>query len=88
MYIRPSPPPQGLRHHESRRWPQALGARARPRGWPDEAIDSMDDALGLTAARAAHRAGCHTLVAPGTLGPVGLMGSDDVTRRSRHGSNG
>jgi hypothetical protein len=53
--------------------PEALGARARQLGWPDEAIDSMDDALGLTAATAHHRAGFTTLVAHVTLEQVGLL---------------
>jgi hypothetical protein len=82
------PPHQGLSHQESRRWPSALGARARPRGWPEAAIAILDDALGLTAASAAHRQGCHPLVAPGTLEQVGRMLSSDVTRLARHGADG
>jgi DNA invertase Pin-like site-specific DNA recombinase len=64
-----------------------LGARARQLGWPHEARDIMDEALGLTAASAAHRTGLHPLVAPVTLAQVGLMLSSAVTRLSRHCSD-
>jgi DNA invertase Pin-like site-specific DNA recombinase len=74
-------------HQESLRLPYALGARARQLGWPDEAIDIIDDDLGLTAATAHHRAGFHTLVAHVTLEQVGLMLSYDVTRLSRNCSD-
>ena len=86
MDSRPSPPPQGVRHHESLRVPDALPERARQLGGPDAAIDRMEDALGLTAARAAHREGFTTLVTQVTLAHVGLLVSSDVTRLSRHGS--
>jgi DNA invertase Pin-like site-specific DNA recombinase len=71
-------------HQENLRWPYALGARAHQLGWPDEAIDSIDDDLGLTAATAHHRPGFKTLVAQVTLGHVGLIVSSDVTRLSRN----
>src|SRR2546428_11893412 len=86
--VRQSPPHQVVSHHESLRWQYALGARARQLGWPDEAIDILDDDLGLTAASAAHREGFHTLVAQVTLAQVGIMLSDDVTRLSRHCADG
>ena len=85
--LRQSTPHQVVSHQESVRLPEALGGRARQLGWPDEAIDSMDDALGLTAATAHHRAGCTTLVAPVTLEQVGLLVSSDVPRLSRHGAD-
>jgi DNA invertase Pin-like site-specific DNA recombinase len=74
-------------HQDSLRLQSALGARARQRGWPDEAIDILDADRGLTAASAAHREGCNTLVAHVTRGQVGRMVSSDVTRLSRHGSD-
>src|SRR5262249_36585090 len=60
---------------------------ARQLGWPDEAIDIIDDDLGLTAASAAHREGFKTLIAQVTLEQVGLILSYDVTRLSRNCSD-
>jgi len=66
-------PHQVVSHPESLRLQYALGGRARQLGWPDEAIDIIDDDLGLTAATAHHRAGFNTLVAQVTLEQVGLF---------------
>ena len=85
--IRQSPPHQVVSHPESRRLQYALGERARQLGWPDAAIDIIDDDLGLTAASAAHREGFKTLVAQVTLAQVGLLLSYDVTRLSRNCSD-
>src|SRR5712691_11626548 len=85
--IRQSTPHQVVNHQESLRLQYALGERARQLGWPDEAIDIIDDDLGLTAATAYHRAGFNTLVAHVTLEQVGLILSYDVTRLSRNGSD-
>ena len=52
IYIRQSTPHQVLSHQESLRLQYALNERARQLGWPDEAIDIIDDDLGLTAASA------------------------------------
>ncbi len=82
--LRQSPPHQVVSHPESRRLQYALGARAHQRGGPDEAIDLIDAALGLTAATAHHRPGFNTLVAQVTLEQVGLIVSYDVTRLSRN----
>ena len=71
MYIRQSTPHQVLSHQESLRLQYALHERARQLGWPDEAIEVIDDDLGLTAASAAHREGCNALVAQVTLGHQG-----------------
>ena len=73
IYIRQSTPHQVLSHQESLRLQYALHERARQFGWPHEAIDIIDDDLGLTAASAAHREGFHPLGAQGTLAQVGLM---------------
>src|SRR3989441_5314321 len=85
--IRQSTPHQVVSHQESLRLQYALGERARQLGWPDEAIDIIDDDLGLTAASAAHRTGFNTLVAQVTLAQVGLILSYDVTRLSRNCSD-
>jgi len=85
--LRQSTPHQVVSHQESLRLPYALGARARQRGWPDEAIDILDDDLGLTAATAHHRAGFTTLVTQVTLAQIGLILSSDVIRLSRHCSD-
>src|SRR5882724_2503421 len=85
--IRQSTPHQVVSHQESLRSQYALGARAHQLGWPDEAIDIMDDDLGLTAATAHHRPGFNTLVAQVTLEQVGLILSYDVTRLSRNCSD-
>src|SRR2546425_6049547 len=87
MYIRQSTPHQVVSHQESLRLQYALGARAHQLGWPDEAIDIIDDDLGLTAATAHHRTGFNTLVAQVTLEQVGLILSYDVTRLSRNCSD-
>jgi DNA invertase Pin-like site-specific DNA recombinase len=87
IYIRQSTPQQVVSHQDSLRLQYALGARARQLGWPDEAIDIIDDDLGLTAATAHHRAGFNTLVAQVTLEQVGLILSSDVTRLSRNCSD-
>ena len=87
IYIRQSTPHQVVSHQESLRLQYALGERARQLGWPDEAIDIIDDDLGLTAATAHHRAGFNTLVAQVTLEQVGLILSYDVTRLSRNCSD-
>ena len=87
IYIRPSTPHQVVSHQESLRLQDALHERARQLGWPDEAIDIIDDDLGLTAASAAHREGFNTLIAQVTLEQVGLIVSYDVTRLSRNCSD-
>jgi DNA invertase Pin-like site-specific DNA recombinase len=87
IYIRQSTPHQVVHHQESLRLQYALGQRARQLGWPDEAIDIIDDDLGLTAATAHHRPGCNTLVAQVTLEQVGLILSYDVTRLARNCSD-
>src|SRR6266581_8042613 len=87
MYIRQSTPHQVVSHQEILRLQYALHERARQLGWPAEAIDIMDDDLGLTAASAAHREGFNTVVAQVTLAQVGLILSYDVTRLSRNCSD-
>jgi DNA invertase Pin-like site-specific DNA recombinase len=87
IYIRQSTPHQVVSHQESLRLQYALHERARQLGWPDAAIDIIDDDLGLTAASAVHREGFHTLVAQVTLEQVGLILSSDVTRLSRNCSD-
>src|SRR6266704_978979 len=73
IYIRQSTPHQVVSHQASLRLQYALGERARQLGWPNEAIDIIDDDLGLTAASAAHRTGFKTLVAQVTLEQAGLI---------------
>src|SRR6266487_442439 len=87
IYIRQSTPHQVVSHQESLRLQYALGERARQLGGPTEAIDIIDDDLGLTAASAAHREGFNALVAQVTLAQVGLILSYDVTRLSRNCSD-
>jgi DNA invertase Pin-like site-specific DNA recombinase len=87
IYIRQSTPHQVLSHQESLRLQYALHERARQLGWPDEAIDIIDEDLGLTAASAEHREGFNALVAQVTLEQVGLILSYDVTRLSRNCSD-
>src|SRR5215471_2150429 len=87
IYIRQSTPHQVVSHQESLRLQYALGERAHQLGWPDEAIEIIDDDLGLTAATAHHRPGFNTLVAQVTLEQVGLIVSYDVTRLARNCSD-
>src|SRR5260370_34180834 len=87
IYLRQSTPHQVVSHQESLRLQYALGARARQLGWPDEALDIMDDDLALTAATAHHRAGCNTLGTQVTFEQVGLIWSYDGARLSRNWSD-
>lgn len=87
IYIRQSTPHQVLSHQESLRLQYALHERAAQMGWPDEAIDIIDEDLGLTAASAQHREGFNHLLAQVTLEQVGLILSYDVTRLSRNCSD-
>jgi DNA invertase Pin-like site-specific DNA recombinase len=66
----------------------ALHQRAVELGWPETAIEIIDCDLGATAASADHREGCKAALAQVTLGHVGLLVSFDVTRLSRHCSDG
>lgn len=88
MDLRHSTPPQVVSHQERRRVQEALHARARHLGWPDDAIAIMDDARGRTAATAHQRAGGHTRGAHVTLEHGGRSVSSDVTRLARHGADG
>lgn len=88
MYLRQSTPHQVVSPQESLRVQDALGERARQLGGPEAALDLMDDALGLTAAPAHHRAGFKTLIAQVTLEQVGRIVSSAVTRLSRTWSAG
>ena len=85
--LRQSTPHQVVSHQESLRLQYALRERARQLGWPEDAIDIIDEDLGLTAASATHREGFNTLVAQVTLEQVGLIVSYDVTRLSRNCSD-
>jgi DNA invertase Pin-like site-specific DNA recombinase len=87
MYIRQSTPHPVGSHQESLRLQYALGERAPPLGWPDEASEIIDADLGLTAATAHQRPGFNPLVAQGTLEQVGLIVSYDVTRLARNCSD-
>jgi DNA invertase Pin-like site-specific DNA recombinase len=87
IYIRQSTPHQVVSHQESLRLQYALKERAQQLGWPEDAIDIIDEDLGLTAASATHREGFNTLVAQVTLEQVGLILSYDVTRLSRNCSD-
>src|SRR5919205_1018092 len=87
IYIRQSTPHQVVSHQESLRLQYALGERAHQLGWPNEAIEIIDDDLGLTAATAHHRPGFNTLVAQVTLEQVGLIVSYDVTGLARNCSD-
>src|SRR5262249_13283591 len=87
IYIRQSTPHQLVSHQESLRWQYALADGAGQRGGPDEAIDIIDDDLGLTAASAAPRTGFNPLVAQAPLEQVGFILSSDVPRLSRNCSD-
>src|SRR3989454_6435687 len=87
MYIRQSTPHQVVSHQESLRLQYAVGARAHQLGWPDEAIDIIDDDLGLTAPIPHHRPAFNPWVAQVTLEQVGFILSYDVTRLSRNCSD-
>jgi DNA invertase Pin-like site-specific DNA recombinase len=85
--MRQSTPHQALSHQESLRLQYALTEHAQAWGWAPEAIAVVDTDLGHSAASAMHREGFNTLVGQVTLGQVGRILSDDVTRLSRHGSD-
>ena len=85
---RQSNPHQALSHQESLALPSALKPRALDLGGPEEAIDLIDGERGTTAASAAPREGVKDALARVALGPGGLILSLDLTRLSRHGSDG
>src|SRR2546428_5886724 len=86
--MRQSPPPQALSHQESLRLQDARTEHARALGWSPEALEVVETDLGHRAARAQHREGGNTWVGQVTRGQVGIILSYDVTRLSRHGSDG
>ena len=83
IYIRQSTPHQALSHQESLRLQYALTERARALGWAAEAIDVIDTDVGQSD-RAPSIARASTPVSQATLGQVGLILSDDVTRLLRN----
>jgi DNA invertase Pin-like site-specific DNA recombinase len=85
--MRQSTPHQALSQQESLRLPYALTERARALGWAAEAIAVMDTDVGHSAASAQHREGCNAFVGQVTLGQIGSILSDDVTRLSRNCSD-
>ena len=87
IYIRQSSPHQILSHQESLKLQYALRQRAIDLGWANEQIEIIDSDLGTTAAAAEHRVGFKELIAPVTLGQVGIILSYDVTRLSRNCSD-
>ena len=88
LSMRQSTPHQALSHQESLRLPSALTERARALGGAAEGIAVIDADIGHSAARAQHREGFNAFVGPVTLGQIGLILSYDVTRVSRHCSDG
>src|SRR3989442_10839884 len=66
--IRQSTPHQVVSHQESLRLQYALGERARQLGWPDEAIDIIDDDLGLTKSAEKPRHSCRGGIGVGRAG--------------------
>ena len=57
VYIRQSSPQQVISHQESLRLQYDLQRRAAACGWPESAIDVIDNDLGLTARTTQGRAG-------------------------------
>ena len=87
IYIRQSSPNQAISNQESLRMQYALHQRAVELGWPETAIEIIDNDLGTTAASADHREGFKETLAQVTLGQVGIILSFDVTRLSRNCSD-
>lgn len=87
VYVRQSSPQQVISHQESLRLQYDLQRRAADCGWPESAIDVIDNDLGLTARTTQGRAGFAELVSRVTLGDVGIIFSYDVTRLSRNCSD-
>ena len=86
--LRQSTPPHVRTPQESLRLPSARQPRARTRGWRPAASAISDADVGRSATAAQPRAGCPAWLTQGTLGQVGLIRSSEVTRLSRHGSEG
>jgi hypothetical protein len=84
---------QSTPHHvrtpqERLRLPYALQPRALTRGWRPEASAISDADVGRSATAAQPREGCQAWLTQVTLGQVGMLLSSEVTRLSRHGSEG
>src|SRR5829696_8658096 len=86
-YVRQSSPQQVISHQESLRLQYDLRQRAVSYGWPESAIDVIDQDLGQSGRTAQGRAGFADLVSQVTLGQVGIIFSYDVTRLSRNCSD-
>src|SRR5262245_62528182 len=87
IYIRQSSPQQAISHQESLRLQYDLRQRAVNCGWPESAIDVIDQDLGQSGRTTQGRAGFAELVSQVTLGEVGIIFSYDVTRLSRNCSD-
>jgi hypothetical protein len=84
--VRQSTGHQVLTNTASLQLPHAMRDPAPQRGWRDEPIEVVATDLGRAAQRTAGRDGSNTLLAEVAWGHVGLVRSDERTRRSRHGT--
>jgi DNA invertase Pin-like site-specific DNA recombinase len=87
IYVRQSSPQQAIGNQESLRLQYDLRQRAAQCGWPESAIDVLDQDLGQSGRTTNGRAGFAELVSQVTLGRVGIIFSYDVTRLSRNCSD-
>jgi DNA invertase Pin-like site-specific DNA recombinase len=85
--IRQSSANQVLNNPESLDLPYALRERACQCGWNLADVHVIAADLGRTGSNASARPDFQELVTPASLGQVGIIFSDDVTRRARNGSD-
>ena len=83
VYLRQSTMRQVVEHPESTRRQYALRERASQLGWPEAAIDVIDEDLGLSGADTTRRHGFRRLSEQVAEGRVGAIFAVEVSRLSR-----
>ena len=87
VYLRQSTAAQVEHNRESTARQYALVDRAVELGWPREQVTVIDQDLGLSGAKATHRAGFAQLIADVALGHVGIVLSLEVSRLARNNAD-
>lgn len=80
IYVRQSSPKQVEHHRESQFIQYHLAQRAQELGWRAEQVRVIDADLGRSASSATHRDGFKDLVAEVSLGRVGIIFGNEVSR--------
>jgi DNA invertase Pin-like site-specific DNA recombinase len=87
VYVRQSSPTQLARNTESTARQYALVNRARELGFPQAAVEVIDEDLGVSGSGVAERSGFARLTAQVALGQVGLVLGLEVSRLARNNAD-